>query len=176
VAYRGKTIVSWLGVVRVERQYYSCGAWGQGVCPWDTVLGVTATALSPAVEEVACVAGGHTRFAEARAKVLPQLAGLQLAEATVERRTEAAGLRLAAAQKVEHGEEPQPAWAWHKDAEGKTVAYGAVDATGVPQQGRDGAQAESRMANVAVRYNPVPEDPARWASPAVGPEPMWQAR
>ena len=140
------------------------------------MLGVTATALSPAVEEVACVAGVHTSFAEASAKVLPKLAGLQLAESTVERTTEAAGLRLAAAQKGEHGEEPQPAWAWHKDAEGKTGAYVAVAATGVPQQGRDGAPAESRMANVAGLYNPVPEDPARWASPAVGPEPTWPAR
>jgi len=56
------------------------------------------------------------------------------------------------------------------------VAYVAVDATGVPQQGREGAKAESRMANVAVLYNPVPADPARWARPAVGPEPTWQAR
>jgi hypothetical protein len=32
----------------------------------------------------------------------------------------------------------------------------AVDATGVLQQGPEGAKAESRMANVAVIYNPVP--------------------
>jgi hypothetical protein len=108
--------------------------------------------------------------------VLPKLAGLELAESTVERTTEAVGLRLAAVQKAEPREESGPAWAWHRDAEGKTVAYVAVDATGVPQQGQDGTKAESRMANVAVLYNPVPEDPARWASPAVGPEPTWQAR
>lgn len=168
--------MSLLGPVRLERHYYSCASCGQGVCPWDAVLGVTATALSPAVEEVACVAGVHTSFAEASAKVLPKLAGLQLAESTVERTTEAAGLRLVTAQTAEQSAEPGQAWAWHKDAEGKTVAYVAVDATGVPQQGRDGAKAESRMANVAVLYNPVPEDPARWASPAVGPEPSWQAR
>jgi hypothetical protein len=32
------------------------------------------------------------------------------------------------------------------------------------------------MANVAVLYNPVPDDPAQWADPAVGREPSWQAR
>jgi hypothetical protein len=176
VAYRGKTIVSLLGVVRVERHSYSWAACGQGCCPWDAVLGVTATALSPAVEEVACVAGVHTSFAEASAKVLPKRAGLQLAESTVERTTEAAGLRRAAAQTAGQSEESGQEWAWHQDAEGKTVAYVAVAATGVPQQGRDGAKAASRMATVGVRYNPVPEDPARWANPAVGSEPTWQAR
>jgi hypothetical protein len=139
---------------------------------------MTALAVSPAVEEVACIAGVQSSFAEASAKVLPKLAGLQLAESTVERTTEAAGLRLATGQRAELSlsEEPGQAWAWHKDAEGKTGAYVAVDATGVPQQGRVGAKTESRMANVAVLYNPVPEDPARWATPAVGPEPTWQAR
>jgi hypothetical protein len=176
VGYRGKTLVSLLGAVRVERPYYPCAACGQGSCPWDTVLGVTATALSPGAEEVACIAGVQSSFAEASTKVLPKLAGLQLAESTVERTTEATGGRLAAAQTAERREEAAQAWAWHKDAEGKTVADVAVDATGVPQQGREGAKAESRMANVAVLYNPVPADPARWASPAVGPEPTWQAR
>lgn len=90
--------MSLLRAVRVERHYDSCAACGQGVCPWDAVLGVTGTAVSPAVEEVACVAGGHTRFAEARTKVVPKLAGLQLAESRVARTTEAAGRRLAAAQ------------------------------------------------------------------------------
>jgi hypothetical protein len=125
---------------------------------------------------VACIAGVQSSFAEASEKVLPKLAGLQLAESTVERTTEAAGGRLAAAQTAGQPEESRQAWAWHKDAEGKTVAYVAVDATGVPQQGREGAKAESRMANVVVLYTPVPADPARWASPAVGPEPTWQAR
>lgn len=32
------------------------------------------------------------------------------------------------------------------------------------------------MANVGVIDNPVPEDPARWATPAMGPKPTWQAR
>jgi hypothetical protein len=168
--------VSVLGPVRLERPYYHCATCGQGFCPWDAVLGVTATALSPGVEEIASVAGVHASFAEASEKVLPKLAGLRLGESTVERTTEAAGLRLAAVQASGPSGESEAEWAWHRDAEGKTVAYVAVDATGVPQQGPEGGPAESRMANVAVIYNPVPEDRARWANPAAEQEPPWQAR
>src|SRR5262249_40913244 len=45
---------------------------------------------------------------------------------------------------------------WHKDNDGKTVAYVGVDATGVPQQGPGGAQAEGRMPYVGCVYNPPP--------------------
>ena len=176
VAYRGKTLVSLLGPLYLERHYYHCAACGQGFCPWAGVLGVTAAALSPAAAEVACIAGVQTSFAEASEKVLPKRAGLRLAESTVERTTEAAGLQLAAAQAAGQSFGPPQEWAGHKDSEGKTVADVAVDATGVPQQGQDGAKAESRMANVAVIYNPVPDDSACWANPAAEREPQWQAR
>jgi hypothetical protein len=122
------------------------------------------------------MAGVQSSFAEASEKLLPKLAGLRLAESTVERTTEAAGLRLAAVQTAGQFFEPPQEWAWHKDADGKTVAYVAVDATGVPQQGREGAKAASRMANVAVIYNPVPDAPQCGARPAAGREPPWQAR
>jgi hypothetical protein len=57
-----------------------------------------------------------------------------------------------------------------------TVAYVSVDATGVGQQGPGGTEAEGRMANVAVLYNPVPEAPADWADPQAVRRPAWQAR
>jgi hypothetical protein len=66
-------------------------------------------------------------------------------------------------------------WAWHKDAEGKTCAYVSLDLTGVGMQGPGGAAAEGRMAAVGMVYNPVPEDPARWATPR-GRVPQFQAR
>jgi len=175
VAYRSKALVSLLGSVRLERPYYHCATCGEGFCPWDPVLGVSSAALSPGAAEVACMAGVQTSFAEASEKVLPKLAGLRLAESTVERTTEAAGLRLATAQQAGQPVGRAQDWAWHQDATGKTVAYVAVDATGVPQQGPQGAQAASRMANVAVIYNPVPDDPVRWADPTAGRAPRWQA-
>jgi hypothetical protein len=113
--------------------------------------------------------------AEAADEVLTRLAGLRVSEATAQRATEAAGRGLG--RRLADGETFAPArdWAWHRDAEGKTCAYVSLDATAVPQQGPDAAKADGRMATVAMPYNPIPEDHARWADPA-GRRPPWQAR
>ena len=98
-------------------------------------------------------------FAEDATKVLPEMAGLKVAETTVQRTTEAAGRRLA-----EHRHAggtlgfPHP-WDWHRDAHGRTCAYVGIDLTGVRQQAQDGGQAEGRMPYVAMIFNPVPELP-----------------
>ena len=108
-------------------------------------------------------------------EVLPRLAALTLSESTVQRATEAVGRQvegLVTAGRTFGADRP---WAWHKDAEGQTCAYVSIDATGVPQQGPDGAADDARMATVAMVYNPVPEDPRRWAKPS-GRRPPWQAR
>jgi hypothetical protein len=111
VSERSKGMVSLLGPVRLERAYYHCAACGQGSCPWDGELGVTEATVSPAAAEVACIAGVQPSFAEASEKVLPKLAGLRVAESTVERSTEAAGERLAAAQASGQASAPAQAWA-----------------------------------------------------------------
>jgi hypothetical protein len=131
---------------------------------------------SPAVEEVACLAGVQTSFAEAAQRVLTRLTGLRLSESTLLRATEDAGQRVAAAQAAGQTFGQAQAWAWHKDAQGQTVAYVAVDATGVGIQGPGGAKAEGRMVTVGMIYNPVPEDRACWANPNAARRPPWQAR
>ena len=138
-------------------------------------MGLTAADLSPAADEAVCLAGVLASFAEAAGKTLSRLAGLRVAESTVERATEAAGQRVGAALAAGQVFGAAKEWAWHKDAEGKTVAYVSGDATGVAQQGPGGATAEGRMANVATIYNPVPDDRRLWANPK-GPPPAWQAR
>ncbi len=127
---------------------------------------LSAEALTPAAREAACLAGALTSFAEAAGVTLPKLAGLRLAESTVERATEAAGRDLG--ERLAEGQTfgPAQAWAWHRDAEGKTCAYVSLDATGVRQQGPRGAAAEGRMVSVAMVYNPVPDEPERRARPA----------
>ena len=97
--------------------------------------------------------------------MLPRLANLRVSESTAERATEAAGRRLGRAQAAGQTFGPGQPWAWHKDAEGKTVAYVSADATGVGQQGGGGVAAEGRMAYVGMVYNPVPADRRRWADP-----------
>jgi hypothetical protein len=124
---------------------------------------------------VVCLAGAEFAFAQASELVLPKLAGLHVSESTVERLTEAAGQQIG--QRLEDREVfgPSTPWAWHRDAEGKSCGYVAVDATGVGQQGPGGAAAEGRMATVAMVYNPVPEHRSRWANPQ-GRGPRFQAR
>lgn len=96
-------------------------------------------------------------------------------EATILRATERAGREVRTLQAAGVTFGPAKPWDWHKDAEGKTVAYVSVDATGVGIQGPGGIQAEGRMVTVCMIYNPVPEDRQRWAKPE-GPHPSWQAR
>src|SRR5262245_27074312 len=173
--WRRRHALTLLGAVRFRRHYYHCPACGRGSSPLDAALGLGAADLTPAADEVVCLAGVQDSFATAAAKVLARLAGVRVSEATAERATEAAGQRAAAAQHAGVTFGPPATWAWHKDAEGKTVAYVSVDATGVGQQGPRGAAAEGRMAYVGMIYNPVPEDRGQWADPG-GPRPAWQAR
>jgi hypothetical protein len=175
IGLRGKGVVGLLGPMRLDRHYYHCPDCRHGLCPFDQVLGLTAADLTPAADEITCLAGTQAPFAEAAEKALPKLAGLRLSESTVERATEAAGRRLAEALQGGATFGAAPDWDWHRDAEGKTVAYVSADATGVGQQGEGGAKAEGRMANVVALFNPVPEEADRWAEPT-GPRPRWQGR
>src|SRR5262249_30809299 len=152
-----------------------CPGCHQGTCPLDAVLGLREHDLTPAADEVVCLAGVQSSFAEAAEKILPKLANLRVSESTAERATEAAGQRLAQAQAAGCTFGPSSPWAWHKDAEGKTVAYVSVDATGVGMQGAKGVEAEGRMAYVGMIYNPVPDRRELWADPT-GKRPAWQAR
>jgi hypothetical protein len=175
VEYRPKTVQSLIGTVPLERAYYHCRSCGTGTVPWDEVLGLTRQALTPGAREVVCLAGAVDSFGEAAEVVLKRLAGLHVSESTVERTSEAVGQdvgrRLAAGETFGAKE----SWPWHKDTEGKTCAYISLDLTGLGMQGPDGATAEGRMAAVGMIYNPVPDDPARWARP-LGRRPPFAAR
>lgn len=165
VGYRSKTVVGLMGSIRVERGYYHCRRCRAGHVPWDHALRISAEALTPAAREVVCMAGGLSSFAEAATLCLPKLAGLRVAESTVERTTESVGRDVGA--RLASGEifGPSRDWNWHKDADGKTCAYVSLDATGVRRQDPGGKAAEGRMVTVAMVYNPVPEDPNRRARP-----------
>ncbi len=132
-------------------------------------------ALTPAAREVVCLAGILSSFAEGATAALPKLTGLRLSESTVERTTEAVGRDVGARLAGGAASGAARDWDWHKDGEGKTCAYVSLDATGVRQQGPDGAQAEGRMVTVAMVYNPVPEAKDRRACPD-GPTPRFNVR
>jgi hypothetical protein len=150
-----------MGPVGCARAYYYCGRCGHGFFPWDRAVGLTARSFTPATERLVCLAGTLSDgFEEAATKVLPEMAGLKVAETTVQRTTEAAGKR--AADHLRGGGTfafPRH-WDWHKDALGRTCAYVGIDLTGVRQQAENGGKAEGRMPYVAMVFNPVPELPA----------------
>jgi hypothetical protein len=150
-----------MGSVHCERGYYYCGRCGAGLAPWDRAVGLTLRSFTPATERLVCLAGTLSDgFEEAATKVLPEMAGLKVAETTVQRTTEAAGARVAG--HLHAGGTfafPHP-WDWHKDAHGRTCAYVGIDLTGVRQQAKNGGKAEGRMPYVAMIFNPVPELPA----------------
>ncbi len=165
-----------LGPARCERAYYACGRCGHGRCPWDQTVGLTPRAFTPATERLVTLAGTlGDSFEEAAERVLPEMAGLKVSEATVQRATEAVGDRLA--EQRRQGRTfgfPHP-WQWHQDAHGRTCAYISLDLTGVRQQAAGGGAAEGRMPYVAMVYNPVPELPA--GNPyRPGPKAAMQAR
>jgi hypothetical protein len=150
-----------LGQVSCQRAYYYCGRCGQGVLPWDERVGLTGRAFTPGAERLVSLAGCLSdSFAEANEKVLPEMAGLRVAETTVQRTTEGVGERIAAHRQGGRTFGFSRAWDWQRDARGRTCAYISLDLTGVRQQAKNGGAAEGRMPYVAMVYNPVPELPA----------------
>ncbi len=155
VARRGKMFVSLHGELRLRRCYYHCVNCGHGAVPWDATLRLDPSAkLTPAAQEVACIAGVTASFAESSERTLHKLCGLRLSESTVERVTEATGARVAQQLRARQTFGASQAWGWHHDAQGRTCAYVSLDATGIRQQGPDGAKEEGRMAWVGMVYNP----------------------
>lgn len=163
----------------LSRAYYRCPC-GENFFPFDQANSLTGRGLSLATEELAALAGcANDSFEAAADLVLLRMAGLRLSESTVERVTEDAGATLG--QELQQGSTYGNArsWDWSMDKEGRTVAYFSVDATGVPQQGPNGAKADGRMPYVAMVYNPVPEmtgPPRPRGLPRGGPPPRMTAR
>lgn len=168
--------MSLLGQVCCRRAYYYCGRCGHGLVPWDQAVGLTSRAFTPATEQLVCLAGTLSDgFHEAAAKVLPEMAGLRVAESTVQRTTEAAGQRVADHLAAGRTFGFSQAWDWHKDAQGRSCAYISLDLTGVRQQAENGGKAEGRMPYVAMVFNPVPAGADGSPSAASAPAGM-QAR
>ena len=112
---------------------YFCRRCGKGLFPFDRDAGLTTRDLTPALERVATLAGAVADSFEKAAELLEEMAGARLSESTVERTTEDAGRRLAAAGASGATFGPKGDWPWHKDYDGRRCAYVELDATGVRQ-------------------------------------------
>lgn len=157
-----------LGELSVERAYYHGRHGHRGHCPRDAQLGLGTAELTPGAEQVCALAGVLGSFAAAAQKVLPRLAGLRLAESTIERATERAGQRVGDRRAAGEGFGLPPPGDWQPDAEGQTCAYVAADLFGLGMHGPGGAKAEGRMAPVAMVYNPGVPGQARYLAGLTG--------
>ena len=167
-SHRWHTSSSRVGPIRYRRADSLGRRCGQGLFPFDREAGLTTRDRTPAWERVATLAGAVADSCEKGAELLAARAGVRRAESTVEPTTEEAGRRLAERVAAGGPLDPRVDWPWHKDSEGKTGADGALDATGVRQQGTGGASAAGRMADVGRVCNPSPE----WPGPDERPQPM----
>jgi hypothetical protein len=132
-------------IVLQQRADYFCPRCHRGHCPADAAFGLGAHDLTPGAEPLISPAGTVAGFAEAATKLLPKMAGLRLAESTVERTTEAAGVRWGAALAAGPTFGAAVVWAGPADAQGRPTAYVSINATGIGMQGPGGVAAEGRM-------------------------------
>jgi hypothetical protein len=169
---RHKTFACLMGPIVLQgRAYYHCPACHAGHVPVDAAWGFSAHKLTVAAEEVTTLAGTINSFAAAAEKFLLKMSGLRFSESTVERTTEDAGQRLGDLWAEGHTLGPDADWRWNHDAQGRTVAYVSIDATGVGIQGEKGGKADGRMAWVGKVFNPRAE-----ATPALPKPPPPKAR
>jgi len=155
VNYRKCHPLTLLGSVVYERAYYHCAMCSTGHCLTDAEFGLQHKQTS-AAREIITLAGTLEPFAETGDTLLPRLSGISVSASTVRRTTEEVGADVAnrrAAGEIFGNEAP---WKWHVDAQGQKVGYVSLDATGVLQQGPDGAKAEGRMPWVGAVFNPAP--------------------
>lgn len=151
-------MTSILGSIAFEQAYYHCSAGGHGFYPGAPANRAGRARVTAGCAELISQAGVVVPFGEAATKILPRLSGVKVSESTVERVVEAVGDDVG--QRLAAGETFGPAvpWDWYQDAEGKTVGYVQADATGVPQQGSNGAKAEGKMVHLGAVLNPAPGD------------------
>lgn len=155
--YKARRVISLGGTVGMNRAYYYCRLCGEGTTPWDGMVGLTEQRQTPAVERLTALAGAVADSFEKGAELLAEMTGLHPSESAVQDTTERVGERIAA--KLETGKPfgKNESWDWFHDARGQAVSYVAIDATGVPQQGKHGEKVEGRMAYVGMIFNPLPD-------------------
>ena len=154
VNWRNKTLLSLFGELRLAGSYYHCAACHTSQQPWDKTLRLGKHRVTPAAEEAITLSGLLTSFGRASRQTLRKLTGIVVSESTVERVTEDAGKQLSECLARKQIIGPTKPWKWQRDARGQTCGYVSLDYVSVPQQGPGGAKADSRMAAVALVYNP----------------------
>ena len=97
---RRNRVITALGAVQFQREYFVCPSCQRGQSPRDRELDVEGTQLSPGVRRMMAAVGSETSFGQGREQ-LELLAGLQLTAKSVERQAEAIGADFEAGEQRE---------------------------------------------------------------------------
>jgi hypothetical protein len=97
---RSRQVLTALGPVQFERDYYLCPRCHRGQSPRDRELDVESTEFSPGVRRMMAAVGSEASFQQGREQ-LELLAGLEVTAKAVERQTEASGVDIEAAEQKE---------------------------------------------------------------------------
>jgi hypothetical protein len=135
---RARQLLTTLGPVEFERDYYLCPRCRRGQSPRDRELDVEGTQFSPGVRRMMAVVGSESSFEQGREQ-LELLAGLEVAAKAIERQAEAIGAG------IEHDEQQEIHRAKQLDlpevcVPAAEILYIEMDGTGVPvtKQEREG--------------------------------------
>ena len=136
---RAKIFESVLGLLKLERAYYHCGACGAGFYPRDRALGLERGTLSRGVLRMVGLVGAMVSFEDGR-ELLRELAGVDVSTKHVERAAEALGREVARDERRVAERLPQ-------DMGVAPTLYLGLDGTGVPMraselEGRQGKQSD----------------------------------
>ena len=127
---RARQLLTAVGPVEFQRDYYLCPRCHRGQSPRDRELDVEGTQFSPGVRRMMAVVGSEASFEQGREQ-LELLAGLKVAAKAIERQAEAIGAG------IEAGEQQEITRAKQLDlsevcAPAVAVLYIEMDGTGVP--------------------------------------------
>ena len=155
IDYRDSGLHTLLGTGRQDRVYYHCEHCHTGWFPTDGELGIEHK-QTPGCREVVSLTGTVEPFEEAAQMLLHKLTGLNMSASTVRVTTERVGSDVTERRAAGEVLGPKTPWEWHRDVNGKRVAYTSLDATAVLQQGPHAEKADSRMPYVGSVFNPTP--------------------
>ena len=154
ISYRDKTFDTVLGPVTVTRAWYHCTQCKRGFAPRDAELAMAGTSMSPGLTAMNDTAAAAGPFAKA-ARLLEELAGVQLTVKRVERAAEASGTAQAAAVRERASLISSRKLVPLPPSPLPDMLYGAVDGTGVPMTGRETAGRHGKAEDGRARTREV---------------------
>jgi hypothetical protein len=150
---RARQLLTALGPVEFERDYYLCPRCHRGQSPRDRELDVEGTQFSPGVRRMMAAVGAETSFEQGREQ-LELLAGLKVAAKAIERQAEAIGTD------IEYDEQQEIHRAKQLDlpevcVPAAEILYIEMDGTGVPVTKQERAGRASKVEGQPARTREV---------------------